>query len=281
MRAYTALAFLVSTLGFSAAAFDCKKAQVAGFEYDLSPLSHDVYVVHNQTTHPTITSTKYAINPCAPLQTEPDAVPKIDRCPDNAWVCRSVTNYKEDQPRVTEVGAVAGAAKNDQPTLQATTSGSDKPKEFLWKMAGAQVDGAKWATDIKFICNANAKNDDLPKLVNFHDGLLELEWAVPAACALGGDNGGDKEKSPKDDNNNEQDKESGGFFSTVFTLLVSGFVLYFVLGVMYRYLVVRTSGMDLIPNRAFWQEFPYLCADFGQHVWDSVSGRRRGGYSVV
>ncbi|KAJ1644295.1 type II membrane protein [Coemansia asiatica] len=292
MRPYRALAVLVSTaLGFTSAAFDCKKAQAAGFEFDLSPLARDVYLVHNQTTHPTMTSTKYAINPCAPLKAEPDSVPKIDRCPENAWVCRSVTNYKEDKPRVTEVNAVAGISKSDQPTLQATASGSEKPKEFLWKMTGVPVDSDKWATEIKFICNKSAKNDDLPKLVAFKDGLLELEWSVPAACALGdSDDDNGKGKAPKDDDKDKNknkdgggksNESSGGFFSTVFTLLASGFILYFVLGVMYRYLVVRASGLDLIPNRSFWREFPYLCADFAQHIWETVSGRRRGGYSVV
>ncbi|KAJ1722422.1 type II membrane protein [Coemansia erecta] len=292
MRPSLALALLATTFQTltspASAAFDCKKAQIAGFEYDLSPLAHDIFLVTNTSTPPSTSSVKYAINPCMPLQPMPDSVPKLDRCPENSWVCRSVTYVKDSVPRLEEVGSVAGVSKSDQPTLQATAEGSEKPREFHWKMDGVQVDQAKWSTDIKFVCNRSAKNDDLPKLVAYKDGLLELEWAVPAACALGDDgkDDGGKDKSPgdggKDGNSDEGDDEGGsGFFATVFTLLVSVFILYLVLGVMYNYLVVRAHGLDLIPNRAFWREFPYLCADFAQHIWDTVSGRRRGGYSVV
>ncbi|KAJ1841393.1 type II membrane protein, partial [Coemansia sp. RSA 2703] len=261
-------------------------AQIAGFAYDLSPLARDIALVTNTTTPPSTASTKYAINPCAPLQPPPDSVPALDRCPAHAWVCRSLTYVKDGVPRLEEVGSLAGVAKGDSPTLQATAQGSDRPKEFHWKMDGAQVDGATWATDIRFVCDRKAKNEDLPTLVAFKDGLLQLEWAVPAACALGDDgkDDGGKDKAPGDGNGNDDDDDSeggSGFFATVLTLLVSLFILYFVLGVMYNYLVVRATGLDLIPNRAFWREFPYLCADFAQHIWDTVSGRRRGGYSVV
>ncbi|KAJ2721383.1 type II membrane protein [Coemansia sp. Benny D115] len=283
MHLSSALAALAATsLSFAAAAFDCKDARVAGFQYDLSALARETILDHNVTTTPTYTNTRYTINPCAALKPQPDSVPEIDRCPENAWICRSVTNYKKDEPRLTEVAAVAGTGKNDEPTLQATASGNERPKEFHWKMQGAHVDDTKWSTDIKFVCDSTKNNQDAPKLVAVNDGVLELEWAVPAACALG-DKDGKGDKAPKDDDGDSGDGEAtgGGFFSTLFTLLVSAFVLYFVLGVMYKYLVVRATGLDLIPNRTFWREFPYLCADFAQHVWDTVSGRRRSGYSVV
>ncbi|KAJ1896584.1 type II membrane protein [Kickxella alabastrina] len=288
MRPFFTLAILASAaIHVTSAAFSCKNAQIAGFAYDLSALARDTILERNATTAPTITNTKYVINPCAPLQSSPDSVPKIDQCPENAWVCRSVTNYKDKEgARLTEVNSVGGNSKSDEPTLQATTSGSDRPAEFHWKMGGAEVDGVKWSTDIKFVCNKGAKNEDSPKLVALKDGLLELEWSVPAACALGDDG---KDKAPEDDNKDgdkggDKDGEEtsgGGFFSTVFSLFISGLVLYLVLGVMYNYLVVRATGMDVIPNLAFWREFPYLCTDFAQHIWDTVSGRRRGGYSVV
>ncbi|KAI8319706.1 hypothetical protein GQ54DRAFT_25221 [Martensiomyces pterosporus] len=291
-RAFLVLAAVASTASLTSAAFDCKNAKVAGYAYDLSPLAREVTLESNSTTPPTVTGIKYVINPCAALKTEPDTVPKIDRCPEDAWICRSVTNYKDNEkPRVTEVNAVAGGNKKGEPTLEATASGDERPSEFHWKMKGAEVEKVGWSADIKFICDKTAKNEDLPKLTSFKDGVLSLEWSAPAACALGDDKGGDDKKDDKDkdkdknpdnkDDDGKEKKSSGGFFSSMFTLFFIVFLLYLVLGVMYNYLVVRASGLDLIPNRAFWREFPYLCTDFAHHIWDIVSGRRRGGYSVV
>ncbi|KAJ2745081.1 type II membrane protein [Coemansia sp. BCRC 34301] len=284
MRSPLALTLLASALTLTAAAFDCKKAQVAGHIYDLSPLAREISLDSNTTTPPTITGTRYMLNPCAALKAEPDSVPAIDRCPEGAWVCRSVTNYKKDEkPRVTEVNAVAGKSTKDEPILEAKASGSEKPAEFHWILKGAEVEKVAWSTDIKFVCNKSAKDQDLPKVVDFKDGVLSLEWSVPAACALG--SGDDKppgnEDKDKDGSKDPSGSSGGGFFSTLFSLFVVVSMLYLVLGVMYNYLIVRATGLDLIPNRAFWREFPYLCSDFAQHVWGMVSGHRRGGYSVV
>ncbi|KAJ2652083.1 type II membrane protein [Coemansia sp. RSA 1250] len=281
IRSVLAVAVLTLT-GGAAAAFDCKKAQVAGYTYDLSPLAKEVVLESNSTTPPTTTGTLYRLNPCAALAAEADNTPEIDRCPENAWVCRKVTNYKKgEKARVTEVNAVAGISSKSEPSLEARASGNESPKAFHWKMGGAEVDKVGWSADIKFICNKSAKNEDQPKLLGFTDGVLSLEWSVPAACALGDDSGGGgggKEPDGKDD---QDSKSGGGFFSTLFTMFIIVASLYLVVGVMYKYLVVRASGMDLIPNLAFWREFPYLCTDFAQHVWNMVSGRRRDGYSVV
>ncbi|KAJ2082288.1 type II membrane protein [Coemansia sp. RSA 988] len=285
MRTVFALVFTAFALiGRATAAFDCKKAQVAGYTYDLSSLANDIALEANTTTPPTITSTKYKLNPCAPLVAESSDVPEIDRCPENAWICRSVTNYKKDEkPRVTEVDAVAGVRKGDEPTLEARTTGNQSPATFHWKLAGVEVDKLTWSTDIQFICDKGGDNKNQPQIVEFKDGLLKLEWSVPAACALNDSgSGGDKDKNPdKGGDKDEGGSSGGGFFSTIFTLLVVGFSLYLVVGVMYKVLVVRASGLDIIPNLAFWREFPYLCADFTQHMWNMVSGRRREGYSVV
>ncbi|KAJ1801476.1 type II membrane protein [Coemansia sp. RSA 2399] len=289
MRKSQGLALLLfaafGTASTAAASFDCKKLQIAGHDYDLSALAQQIALETNVTTPPTITGTKYSINPCAQLTPEPDSVPKVDRCPDDSWVCRSVTNYKDSvDPRLIEVSSVAGVKKADAPVVEARTSGNQPPSEFHWKMDGAQVDKTLWSTDIKFVCSKSAKNTDLPKVLDFKDGVLSLEWAVPAACALDDTSGGDGDKKPDDEKKPEDgDKTttSGGFFSSLMTIVVVVFMLYLVVGVMYRFLVVRTRGLDLIPNLAFWREFPYLVSDFAQHIWDIVGGRRRGGYSVV
>ncbi|PIA13209.1 hypothetical protein COEREDRAFT_94690 [Coemansia reversa NRRL 1564] len=284
MRALFALVFVALVLiGRATAEFDCKKTQIAGYTYDLSLLANDITLETNTTTPPTITSTKYKVNPCAPLVAEPASVPEIDRCPENAWICRSVTNYKnDDKPRVTEVGTVAGVRKGDEPILEARTNGNQSPTTFHWKLAGAEVDKLTWSADIQFICDKNGDNKNQPQIVDFKDGLLKLEWSVPAACALeDGGSGDDGGKNPDKGGDKDEDSSGGGFFSTIFTLLVVGFALYLVIGVMYKVLVVRANGLDIIPNLAFWREFPYLCADFTQHMWNMVSGRRREGYSVV
>ncbi|KAJ2116859.1 type II membrane protein [Coemansia sp. RSA 921] len=276
-------ALVVSVLALSngaAAAFDCKKAQVAGFTYDLSALSTEITLESNATTPPTITGTNYKLNICGPLASAPDSVPEIDRCPANAWVCRSVTNYKKDEKsRVTEVNAVAGVSSKDEPSLEARASGNESPREFHWKMSGTKVDNVEWSADIKLVCDKSAKNESPPTLVGFSQGVLSLEWSVPAACALGDSGDGGKDKSP--DNDKDDTSSQGGFFSTLFTLFIVGSTLYLVVGVLYKSLVVRATGLDMIPNLAFWREFPYLCADFAQHMWDMASGRRRDGYSVV
>ncbi|KAJ2161799.1 type II membrane protein [Coemansia sp. RSA 552] len=278
--ALRSLAGLV-TLSFARAAFDCAHAQVAGFTYDLSPLARDLRLEVNATTPPTITATRYALNPCAPLEKAPKDVPEIDRCPEHAWICRSVVNHKDGaDARLIEVGAVAGTAASDAPTLEArASSGSKEPPNFHWKMAGAEVDSVKWAADIKFVCDRSKNNRDLPELVSFTKGLLSLEWVVPAACALDGDGGGSR--PPADDQPRDDDQQSSGFFSTLLTLAIVSATLYLVVGVLYKVLVVRASGIDIIPNLSFWREFPYLCADFARHLWDRAGGRSRNGYSVV
>ncbi|KAJ1676347.1 hypothetical protein EV182_008375, partial [Spiromyces aspiralis] len=86
-------------------------------------------IVHsvNISTPPTHTDTRYILNPCRPIQ-EDSSVPAVDRCGDDSWVCRKLTNYKEgSEPRVIEVGTVAGGSKNMEPQFVATTqSGSSE-----------------------------------------------------------------------------------------------------------------------------------------------------------
>ncbi|KAJ1948205.1 type II membrane protein [Linderina macrospora] len=286
-----AFALLLASLGVTAAAFDCKSLKIADHAYDLSALAHDVTLESNATTPPTITGTRYTLNPCGAIAAASDKVPEIDRCPGDSWVCRSVTNYKpNEKARITEVNAVAGGGAKEadkEPTLEAkASSGNDTPKEFHWKMHGVTIDKVEWKTDIKFVCDKDAKNDALPVLKKFEDGELELEWKVPAACALGdnndkGSDGGDNKDKDGKDRKPEDEVSGRGFFGTIFSLLFVGFVFYFVLGLLYNFFVVHATGLDLVPNLAFWREFPYLVMDFSQHIWDIVSGRRRGGYSVV
>ncbi|KAJ2777452.1 type II membrane protein [Coemansia javaensis] len=276
MRATIAQALGALAVAGSALAFDCKSARVAGFTYDLSPLAHDVALAANATTPPTVTGTVYTLNPCAPLAPPPDSVPAIDRCPAGAWVCRTVTNYKLDEkPRVVEVGAVAGTGAHTEPALEARAEGSEPPKQVHWKMAGPDIEGVKWAADIALVCARNARNADLPRVLGVEDGVVKLEWAVPAACALSNSGGGDKDRG------SEPAGGGGGIFSTLFTIALFLALLYLVVGIMYRYLVVRARGLDLFPNRSFWREFPYLCSDFAQHVWSMAGTRRHDGYSVV
>ncbi|KAJ2716112.1 hypothetical protein H4R19_000831, partial [Coemansia spiralis] len=283
MRNYRTWVAVALALGCQAAAFDCKTARVAGFTYDLGPLARDIAVQSNATTPPTVTETAYTLNLCGPLAAAPDSTPAIDRCPAGAWVCRTVTNFKkDDKPRVIEVGAVAGTGSHDGPTLEAQASGSDAPKQLHWKMAGPTVDSVAWSTDITLVCDKGAKNEDRPKVVSFKAGVLELEWSAPAACALdkegGGGGGGGSDGG---DSRDGEGSGRGGILSTVTTIAFFLFALYLVVGAMYKYLVVRARGLDVIPNLAFWREFPYLCADFAQHVWSMVGGQRHGGYSVV
>ncbi|KAJ2765807.1 type II membrane protein, partial [Coemansia nantahalensis] len=143
--------------------------------------------------------------------------------------------------------------------------------------------GVEWSTDITLVCDKGAKNEGQPKVTGLKAGVLELEWSVPAACALSGDSDGGSGSGGDggEDGDNRDKGSSGGILSTVTTIAFFSFALYLVVGVMYKFLVVRARGLDVIPNLAFWREFPYLCTDFAQHVWSMVGNRRHAGYSVV
>ncbi|KAJ1678517.1 type II membrane protein [Spiromyces aspiralis] len=143
-------------------------------------------------------------------------------------------------------------------------------------MDGQVVNGQRWSTEILFVCDKS--NDASPKVERFEDGHLKIRWEVLAACggeSKAPDNGDDSKKP------NDGAKDGGSFFGTLFTIILVVFIIYFGVGMVYNYLQNGYRGLDLIPHREFWREFPYLCIDFGRYVWDRVSGRSRGGYSVV
>ncbi|KAJ1919746.1 type II membrane protein [Mycoemilia scoparia] len=270
---------LVAIVGISlisnaaGADFDCKNIKIGNFNFNLSPLNKEYRLSSKVYTPPTYTNTDILINPCGPLKVD-TSLPAIDRCEDNTWICRKVTNYKQDRPLVIEVGTMAGGQKSSAPHFATDQATEQKPSEFHWKMDGTTVEGNQWSTDILFKCDTNGKNDDNPSIRQYENGHLKLEWSVPAACASESGTTPDKDKKPDNDKKPDSDNSGSGdgFFSTLFTLIFVCLIIYFGVGMVYNYL---SNGYQ------FWREFPYLCVDFGRYVWDRVSGRNRGGYSVV
>ncbi|OMJ25143.1 hypothetical protein AYI70_g1103 [Smittium culicis] len=97
-------------------AFECGKIDVNGTTIDLTSIDKEFDANVENSTPPTKNKISYAFNPCKPLKQNSE-LPEADRCKKDAWACRTVTNFKNDESRIIEVSAIASEDKNNSPLV--------------------------------------------------------------------------------------------------------------------------------------------------------------------
>ncbi|OMH84658.1 Autophagy-related protein 27 [Zancudomyces culisetae] len=181
-------------------------------------------------TPPTLNIFSYTINICGKLK-EDSELPEIDQCPKGTWGCRKVTNFKEEKPRVVEVGSFAGGSSSsgaEEPTIIHKEKSEGSEGGYFWKMEGQKLNNEVLSAEISLRCNDTHTDTEygLSKVI-FKDNHFTAELYTKEFCELykkpEGDKPGEKEpEKKKPEDGDKKKKESWGFFSTVLFLTFSG-----------------------------------------------------------
>ncbi|KAG0290109.1 hypothetical protein BGZ96_006427 [Linnemannia gamsii] len=254
------------------APYDCAKISVSGNSYDISALKQ-TYKVTGQpkTEHPYKVQYDYVVNPCQAINVPENEV-KL-HCVSGAWVCRDKkVFFDESEPKTVSLLPIAGtapAAENvparEVAPLVALADKIENVAEAPWTLTlkGGLIDGQDQSAVITFICDTAATDAAVsPTLTGSLNGVTTFQWKSKSACAV-------HTMLPV------QEGMSG--FSVFLTVFFSFAFIYLVLGAVYNHQVYGAKGFDLIPHKDFWRDFPSLVVDVVHHVWDSVTGRARGG----
>ncbi|ORX85291.1 hypothetical protein K493DRAFT_411470 [Basidiobolus meristosporus CBS 931.73] len=273
MRIIPLISTLVALAGcYTTLALECKSIEIEGKRYDLSPLNKDFNISSSEETYPTVTQTTYLINPCAPLQVKKEE--EADRCSKNTQICRLITNFKNNEPRIIRINSLAGGANETEPTLSLKTSENAQQDTLIWSLSGMD----KQKAEITFTCDKDGNKDSEPTIKSYENNLLSLEWKSPFACS----NAEPEKDKPVEDKPDESSQSRSGwsiFFIVVFCLLF----LYFAAGIIYNYLVNHETGIYLIPHLHFWRSFSEVIKDLGYQLYNKCMGVGRGqhGYSTL
>ncbi|KAG2173145.1 hypothetical protein INT43_004518 [Umbelopsis isabellina] len=293
----SSLIIAVSVLSaFTAAAPDfCspgfKPKADSDYKLDLSKLNRpEGFLVSAETsTPPTTTKTEITVNLCGPLSRPENA--NQDNCKDGTYVCRRIINVKEGNERVTEVQEIAGEIDGSvlNPSFTAPENEQDLSKngvQYAITLNGGKVLDKTQSTKIVLECDTNGdKNANPPagpEIKSYENGVLNLYWKTPFACASTEQSPG---TPPSDGGNNGGSSGGGGggmsgvgIFFLVVGLLIAA---YFIGGAFYNYKQYNARGLDLIPHRDFWLDLPYLIKDLFSHLMESINSRRRAGDGYV
>jgi len=262
--------------------------QDSNMKLDLTKLSRPegFQVLTEASTPPTTTKTEVKINLCGPLNRPEDA--NQDYCRAGAYVCRRVINVKDGNERVTEVQEIAGEIEGSVLDSSLTLPENEKDLskngvQYVITLKGGKVLDTPQSTKITMECDANGdKNADppaKPTVNSYTNGVLDLYWKTPFACATT-----EQVPTPPDNGGNDNPGNGGGGMSGagIFFLIVGILVaLYFIGGAFYNYKQYNARGLDLIPHRDFWLDLPYLIKDLFSHLMESISSRRRAGDGYV
>ncbi|CAO3662314.1 unnamed protein product [Umbelopsis vinacea] len=264
--------------------------QDSNLKLDLTKLSRPegFQILNEVSTPPTKTRTEVKVNLCGALS-RPEGADQ-DNCRAGTYVCRRVINVKDDNERVTEVQEIAGEIEGSVLDSAITLPENEKDLskngvQYIITLKGGKVLDTPQSTKITMECDANGdKNaDPAAKLVanSYTNGVLELYWKTPYACASTEQT---PDKPSDGGNSNGGNGGGGGGMSGVgiFFLIVGILIaLYFIGGAFYNYKQYNARGLDLIPHRDFWLDLPYLIKDLFSHLMESISARRRGGDGYV
>ncbi|KAF9909852.1 hypothetical protein EC991_007842 [Linnemannia zychae] len=254
------------------APFDCAKVSIAGNTYDISALKK-TYLVKGEpkVQHPNKLRIDYSVNPCQAIAV-PEGEAKL-HCLPGTWVCQDTkVIFDDSEPKTITLLPIAGTAPASEniparevAPLAALAEKIENVAEVPWSLTlkGGLIMGQDQSAVITFVCDTSATDYDVsPTLTGYQNGVASFSWKSKAACAI-------HTELPV--------KESMGGFSVFLTVLFSFAFVYLVLGAVYNHQVYGAKGLDLIPHRDFWRDFPSLVVDVVHHVWDSVTGRARGG----
>lgn len=236
---------------------------------DVSPIFEkgalDLTVTNS--TPPSITHTQIQVNLCAALPHDGQKSTE-DECPEGTLVCKTVTNEKHGDKRVTQVIPVASRAETflpDASPLQRQKIGNQR---YVLHLAGPVYDNVNQTADLHVYCSP-AHREPLLRFSGAPGGrpsTLSLDILTATACRRQGN------------------PSSRGFFggiahfvSFMFWLALAAFVLYLLGGIWSNYTYYGARGWDLLPNRDFWRETPYLVQETVRHAMRGPRGQ--GGHA--
>lgn len=236
-----------------ASGFDKCKTSVEGVDYDFTALA--AYIQANYPNYYITGSdgNKYFYLPCQ-AQSNPNCKDKVPG--------QQPAACQQDQG-----GAWHSLGNWDSITYNPLTGGG---KGAILSASGGDGNPSR-KMEINYICDSSAGFGEL-KFMNEVSNDYSFEWrstcVCPGACSKhGGDGGGDGPEI------------SGGWIFII--ILISCIVLYLVGGVLYNKFKNHATGIELIPNVAFWIALPGLVKDGHLYIYKkcrSLCGER---YEVV
>lgn len=236
------------------------------------PLSIDSVV----PTPPSRTRTQVQIDLCNPLPMD-KAKSAEDQCPDGTLVCLSVTNEKHGENRIEQVVPAATKAETSKlaETLERKPARANAPR-FVIHLAAPSWGEIAQKTQVQFFCSPEHKEP----IARPSD---HLSWDSKAPLAL--------DILSSEVCRGRRPSTSPGFFRSIgllisffFWVALAALVLYLLGGIWVNYNHYGARGWDLLPNRDFWRETPYLARDAFRHVFRSASsgsGGARSGYDPI
>ncbi|PVU93965.1 hypothetical protein BB559_003128 [Furculomyces boomerangus] len=131
---------------------------------------------------------------------------------------------------------------------------------------------------VDVVAIAAGESNQIPKIYSTKNEKNNTEEEPPKK----GDPPKDKEPEKKPDKKpDNEETNSSGFIPFIFKLMFYGFAIYLIVGMIYNHMVLSATGLDLIPNREFWMEFPSLVVGFVSSIFNSTRGINRTGYNLV
>ncbi|CAG8568982.1 2278_t:CDS:2 [Ambispora gerdemannii] len=244
------------------------------FNYDLTNLEQEK-INRTTDTPPSKKVELYYVSPCKPLNVSiyEDKDDEGDYCGEDTYVCQVLVYTKEKKDKNGEkeetrlVAEVQQIAANDEKNLLnasfslASLEDNDKVPPLLLTLNGGTDKGESHQAKFTFICS---EEDSTPTFKRYDNGILEVEWKI-STCS----------KKPLD-----PDENQGRGFTKFLTIVSILILTYLGIGAAYNYHVYRAQGWDLIPNRDFWRDVPYLISDVLKYVVRACRGGRSG-YSGV
>ncbi|KAI8970666.1 autophagy-related protein 27 [Pilobolus umbonatus] len=258
------------------------------YQLDLSKLNNEFDMFYNKSTPPTTTSIITQINICDPLVI-PEKGEKEDYCLPGAYVCRRTIHEKHSVEFIAQVDNIAGEFKDDHlnpefSPVKPTEDPSKNGYQYSLILNGGKVNNIPQSAVITLECDDSKGRDtdaDIPTFITFQNNVLTLQWKTVFACATKIDESKPGDSTPDKGKEEEPAKKGMSGLSIFFTTLFVVIGVYFVGGAFYNYKVYNAKGLDLIPHREFWLDFPYLVKDLIAHLMESIMPHRRGSGGYV
>ena len=256
-----------------AAAFDCRAirpdAAHPKWVVDLSPaMKSPIVLSSTANTPPSVTETKLLVNLCAPLGNMP--APPGEMCSADTNICMVVSSTRDSVTRVERVIPFGGRLRSHEPKVEKHSFGGQGACRLTsirpfhrWRRLGWAAAADQDQLFLRQGCASRLTQNDL-RIVRSEHGLLELAWGHSAVCTS-------TAPPPK--------AKRGGF--PLLSLLLFVIIVYFAAGMWHNYTQYGATGWDLVPNRDFWREAPYLAQDAVQHVLRTVRSGANRGYEPV
>ncbi|RHZ75014.1 hypothetical protein Glove_218g25 [Diversispora epigaea] len=273
------------SLGVTATPLNCSDIEVSGMRFNIAALDQVLNINKTTDSPPTKKNITYFINPCSPLpyDDKADEETKLSKCHDGTLICE-ITTHWNPRTGITLITSVIPVAVNS--TNDDNKDNDDNNQDFIVELGpkanvddihgpliitlyGDKINGAndekqQQKANITFICDPDQKNEN-PNVISYKDNTLQIEWKTEHACGV---------RIP------EVYKGLGGFTKfLIFIFMV--LALYLIIGAGYNYQVYRSQGWDLLPNRDFWRDVPYMASDLTKNLYNTVRGGGNSGYARV